>query len=147
MLIYILGMAPEPGLAASWSVHCLLCFCPELHPFLVLAYCAFFCYCCVALEVLMTSIVASGCSKMLQNVSWMSDSLASCVPHATAPWRAAAIQSRRLTIGIHPQSCNWDVQSLLKLSFWQQPSRKHHRTAARMYATVTCSAIQGDHRL
>ena len=30
MFIYILGMAPEPGLALPWSVHCLLSYCPEL---------------------------------------------------------------------------------------------------------------------
>ena len=42
MFIYIFSMAPEPGLAASWSVHCLLYYCPELRFILVLSHCVSF---------------------------------------------------------------------------------------------------------
>ena len=65
MFIYILATVPDPGLATSWSVHCLLYYCPGTLPLSCPALLCPFHYCCGALEVLTTSDVVSGGSEQL----------------------------------------------------------------------------------
>ena len=89
MFIYILSVAPEPGLALSWSMRCLLSYCPELRFILDLSYCVLTLYCRVAPEVLMTSDVASGGSVIASECVLALDSLDSRVPRATTLARLA----------------------------------------------------------
>ena len=85
MFIYILGMAPEPGLACPGpcTVYCLIVRNSAI--ILDLSYCVLTLYCRVAPEVLMTSDVAPGGSVIASECVLALDSSDSRVPRATPP--------------------------------------------------------------